>query len=214
MAYIPVTSPSVFTTNQGDSLPTHSVFLSANSYGVHSGAPGTAYPPSVSNDPRAQNGSYQHAQIAWAANENTNDNIPAIEVSKSLELFPSVASKNSNTKVYEPERWSYSDASLSGQPFRLQGGDRARSMISPNAVTIGTTSDFPNSNIDASQKKSIERKMPTSTQQTARQVQHSLANLRPKNTNKEPLTILPSQRAQQHPCQVDQNPSKKYLLKI
>ena len=132
MDYIPVTSPSVFTTNQGDSLPTHSVFLSANSYGIPSGtAPGTAYPSTFSNDPRAQNRSYQHAQIAWAANENANDNIPAIEVTKSLEGFPYLASKNSNTKTYEPERWSYSDASLSGQPFRLQGSDRARSMISP-----------------------------------------------------------------------------------
>ena len=214
MAYIPVTSPSAFTTNQGDSLPTHSVFLSANSYGVHSGtAPGTAYPPSVSNDPRAQNGSYQHAQIAWAANENTNDNIPAIEVSKSLELFPSVASKNSNTKVYEPERWSYSDASLSGQPFRLQGSDHA-SMISPNAITNGVSSNLLDINVDSSQNQKHKEKIPMSTQQMVRQVQNSLANLRPKNRNKEPLTILPSQRAQQHPCQVDQNPSKKYLLKI
>ena len=151
MDYIPVTSPSVFTTNKGDSLPTHSVFLSANIYGIPGGTTGTSCPPSVLNDPRAQNRSYHHAEIAWAANENAHNNVPAIEVSRSLDL--SLASKNNYTKVHEPERWSYSDATMPTQNFRLQGSPRTRNTNSQNVVANGGTRDLNNNKSSTSQKR-------------------------------------------------------------
>ena len=39
MEHLPAPSPSVFKTNEGDSLPTHSVFLSANSIDSSSETP-------------------------------------------------------------------------------------------------------------------------------------------------------------------------------